>query len=99
MLTQYFNIFLIYFTIGFGVSLFYFFVLKGTSAFGRFWTAMIIGVIGSFIGGLFELFLSPIIEKLSNFNNVNIFPPILTSFIFLWIFSKANSSRKNQRTK
>lgn len=88
MFTYYFNIGLIYFLIGFSVALFFYFIFK-KEVLGRFWGALIVCLIGSFLGGAIEFFFKDIIDILTNlFNAVNIFPPLITSFILIWLYSK-----------
>ena len=94
MVSYYFNIGLIYFIIGFGSALLCYYVFK-KDVIGHFLGALIVGLIGSFLGGAVQYFFSDIIEYLTNLNNsVNIFPPIISSGLLLWIFVKA-SGRKN----
>lgn len=93
MFNYYFNIGLIYILIGFCTALIVFFVLK-KNIIGKFWGALIVGIIGSFLGGIFGFVFEGIIEYLSNLNNaVNIFPPIIVSVILLWIFTKVSEKR------
>ena len=88
MFSYYFNIALIYLVIGFGVALFFFFVLK-KSVIGNFWGALIIAVVGSFLGGAINYFFSDVIDTLSHLAEaVNIFPALFISFLILWIFSQ-----------
>lgn len=90
MFNYYFNIGLIYFLIGFALALFFVFILK-KEMLGRFWGALLVAVVGSFLGGIIEYFFSDVIEKLSNLmNSVNIFPPIIVALILLWLFSKVS---------
>ena len=90
MFNYYFNLGLIYFLIGFALALYYVFILR-KKLLGRFWGALLVSVVGAFLGGIIEYFFSDIIAKLSNIMNaVNIFPPIITALLLLWIFSKVN---------
>jgi len=90
--SYYFNIGLIYFLIGFAVALYFIFILK-KRILGKFWGALLVAVIGSFLGGLIEYFFSDIISKLSNILNViNIFPPIIAALFLLWLFSKVSKN-------
>lgn len=92
MFNYYFNIGMIYFLIGFALALYFVFILK-KKMLGYFWGALLVGVVGSFLGGVIEYFFSDIIEKLSNvLNAVNIFPPIITALLLLWIFSKVSAN-------
>lgn len=95
MVNYYFNIGLIYFIIGFGSAIVCYYIFK-KDVIGHFLGALIVGLIGSFLGGVFEYFFADIIALLTNLNNsVNVFPPIITSGILLWIFVKA-SGRSNE---
>lgn len=90
MFSYYFNIGLIYFIIGFIVALIYFFVFKKKSI-GRFWGALIVALVGSFLGGIIEYIAQPVIDYLSNLNNaVNVFPPLITAIVLMWLFSKVS---------
>ncbi len=94
MTNYYFNIGLIYFIIGFGVALFFYFIIR-KEVLGRFWGALAICVVGSYIGGLFDFLLHDLIQMLANFNNsINLFPPLITSFLIVMFFAKV--SGKNQ---
>ena len=96
MVSYYFNIGLIYFIIGFGAALVCYYVFK-KDVIGHFIGALIVGLIGSFLGGAIEYFLDDLIEYLTNLNNsVNVFPPIISSALLLWIFVKA-SGKNNER--
>ena len=89
MVSYYFNIGLIYFIIGFATAIITYFVFK-KDVIGHFVGALLIGLIGSFLGGALEYFLADIISYLTNINNsVNIFPPLIVSGLLLWIFVKA----------
>ncbi len=94
MTTYYFNIGLAYLIIGFGVALLFFYLFK-KDFIGKFWGALIVALIGSFFGGLIDYFFEDIIEALANINNsINIFPPLISSFIVMWIFSKISERNK-----
>lgn len=87
MFNYYFNIGLTYFLIGFAVALFFYFILK-KPIFGKFWGTLVIALVGAYLGGIIEHYFADIIEKLTNLNNsVNIFPPIITAFVIIWLFS------------
>ena len=89
----YFNIGLIYTLVGFSIALISYFVFK-KNVIGKFWGAFIVAMVGSFLGGVFGNIFEGVIELLSNINNsVNIFPPIITSVILLWIFVKVSEKR------
>jgi uncharacterized membrane protein YeaQ/YmgE (transglycosylase-associated protein family) len=90
MVSYYFSIGLIYFVIGFGMALVTYFLFR-KDVIGHFIGALIVGLIGSFLGGALEYFFEDIIKYLTNLNNsVNIFPPLIVSGILMWIFVKAS---------
>lgn len=94
MFSYYFNIALIYTIIGFAVALIFYFLMK-KYVLGRFWGALIVALVGSFLGGFFGSVFSGVIHTLANlYNSVNIFPPIITSFIIIWIYSKVSEKRE-----
>lgn len=94
MFNYFFNIGLTYFVIGFAVAIFFYFVLK-KPIFGKFWGTLIVALVGAFLGGVIEFFFTDIIEKLANLNNsVNIFPPIITSFVLIWLFSTVSDKKE-----
>lgn len=51
MLFYYFNVGLTYVAIGLACAVFYVFILRKT-VLGRFWGALIVGLVGSFLGGI-----------------------------------------------
>ena len=90
MVSYYFNIGLIYFIIGFGSAIICYYIFK-KDVIGHFIGALIVGLIGSFLGGVIEFYFADIIELLTNLNNsVNIFPPLITAGLLLWIFVKVS---------
>ena len=94
MTAYYLTIGLAYLVVGFGVALFFYFVLR-KHFLGNFWGALLIGLIGAFAGGLVDYLFADIIAVLANLNNsVNIFPPIITAFILVWLFSLITDSRE-----
>ncbi len=95
MSTYYFTIGLVYILIGFGMTLVFFYGMKKTFP-GNFPGAVIIGVIGSFIGGFVDFFFGDVLAKLAHvFGTINIFPPLLAAAIFLWLFDKIGNSRED----
>jgi len=90
MVSYYFNIGLIYFIIGFGSAILCYYIFK-KDVIGHFIGALIVGLIGSFLGGVIEFYFTDIIKLLTNLNNsVNIFPPLITAGVLLWIFVKVS---------
>lgn len=94
MFSFYFNIGLIYLLVGFAVALISYFSFK-KKILGKFIGTLIVALIGSYLGGVLEFVLKDLIHFLSNLNNsVNIFPPLITSIILMWIFTKVSDKYK-----
>lgn len=92
MLFYYFNVGLTYFAVGFATAVFYAFILR-KPVLGRFWGALIVGLIGSFLGGLIDQLFANIIAFLSDFNSVNVFSSLITSLVLIMIFSRVSSPK------
>jgi hypothetical protein len=87
--TYYFIVGLTYLIIGFGMGLVYFYGFK-KDFLGKVWGAAIVGIVGSFAGGLADYFLKDRWVVLANlFGSVNIFPPLGAAALFLWVFHKS----------
>lgn len=94
MFSFYFNIGLIYLIVGFAVALVSYFLFK-KMVLGNFLGALIVALIGSYLGGILEFVLKDIIDFLTNLNDsVNIFPPLITSIILMWIYTKVSDKYK-----
>ena len=90
MFSFYFNIGLIYLIVGFAVALVSYFLFK-KMVLGKFLGALVVALIGSYLGGVLEFVLKDIIYFLTNLNDsVNIFPPLITSIILMWIYTKVS---------
>jgi len=92
MLFYYFNVGLTYAVIGLACAVFYVFILR-KSVLGRFWGALVVGLVGSFLGGLIDQLFSNIIAYLSDFNSVNVFSSLITSLLLIMVFSKVSSPK------
>ena len=88
----YFNVGLTYFTIGFGSAVFFYFILK-KPVLGKFWGALLVGLIGSFLGGVLEYFLDDVFRYLSDFNSVNVFAAFGSSLMFIWVLTKVSDHK------
>lgn len=95
-MAEFFIIALTYVVIGFAVALLFFYVFR-KRFLGSFWGALIVALVGAFLGGLIDVLFGDLIERLANlYNTVNIFPPILTALLFIWVFSKISASRRDE---
>ncbi len=88
----YFNVGLTYVTIGVACAVFFYFVIR-KPVLGKFWGAIIVGLIGSFLGGLVDQLFASVIRQLSDFNTVNVFAAVGTAFFMIWLLSKASYPR------
>ena len=88
----YLNVALTYLTVGFASAIFIYFILK-RQVIGKFWGALVIGFIGSFLGGVIYDTFPEIFRRLADFNDVNIFAAAAFSLLLIWVFSKLSSSK------
>ena len=92
MIFYFINVGLTYLTIGMACAVYFAFILR-KPMLGRFWGALIVGLIGSFLGGLIDQLFPEIIAQLSDFKSVNIFAAVITSLLLIWILSKVSASK------
>ncbi len=95
MFGYYFTIGLFYLIIGFGVALISYFLFKNNEVPGKFIGALIVALIGSYLGGILQYALKDVIDYLTHINgSVNIFPPLISAGILLWIFVRLSSKNR-----
>lgn len=87
------NIGLTYLVIGFASALLIYYLFKKQVP-GNFIGALVVGLIGSFLGGLLYRVFPDIFNFLADINDVNVYAAFFFSFIFIWIFSKLSSHNK-----
>ncbi|MBN1647544.1 MAG: hypothetical protein JW874_05885 [Spirochaetales bacterium] len=93
MFNYYFNIGMIYIFIGILVAFVAVFLFR-KKIIGNFWGALIVAIMGSFLGGLLEIFLKDVIAFLTNLNGaVNVFPPLITATVLIMILSRVSDKR------
>jgi uncharacterized membrane protein YeaQ/YmgE (transglycosylase-associated protein family) len=92
MIFYFINVGLTYLAIGMACAVYFAFILR-KPMLGRFWGALIVGLIGSFLGGLIDQLFPEIIARLSDFNSVNIFAAVITSLLLIWILAKVSASK------
>jgi hypothetical protein len=88
----FFRVGLTYVTIGVASAVFFFFLVK-KPVLGKLWGAIIVGLVGSFLGGLINQIFSRLIQYLSDLNSVNVFAALATSLLMIWLLSKASYPR------
>ena len=87
MNTYYLSIALTYIVLAFAVALLFVFVFR-REILGRFWGALLVALVGAFLGGVVDYLFHDIIERLRNINGaVNIFPPLISATILLTAFA------------
>lgn len=73
----------LYVGVGFLASVFVYFILR-KSVLGRFWAALIIGIIGSVMGGFL---LDEFFRRLTDIYNINILAALFLSCVLIWFYS------------
>jgi hypothetical protein len=91
MTVNFITIGLIYLVIGFGLALFFCYILKKTFI-GKIWGAALVGTAGSFTGSILSVLLQDFKFLSLEFFSVNIIPPCVISCLFLWIFNKISGA-------
>ncbi len=89
---SYLNVGLTYVTIGFASAILIYYVFK-RPMLGRFWGALIIGLIGSFLGGVIYRTFPKFFQVLSDFNDVNVFAAAGCSLALIWTLSRLSSPK------
>jgi len=94
MLFYHFTVGLTYVVIGLGCAIYFVFILR-KPVLGRFWGALIVALVGSFLGGLFVIIepFSKIIKWLADVNGVNIFASLFAALVLITIFSRVSSPK------
>jgi len=88
----FFTVCLTYVVIGLACAIYYVFILR-KPVLGRFWGALIVGLVGSFLGGLIDQLFAHVIAALADFNSVNIFASLFTALVLITIFSRVSSPK------
>lgn len=86
---QYVEVGLTFIAVGLAAAIFCHFVLRRRVP-GGYWGALIVGLVGAVLGGLLDQVLTGVIERMSNFNSVNLFVAGFCAFLLIWIFSRLN---------
>ena len=86
---EYVDVGLTYITIGLAAAIFCHFILR-RRVLGDFWGALIVGLIGAALGGLADQVFAGVIERLANFNSVNVFAAGFCALLLIWVLSRLN---------
>lgn len=93
MAALYLGIGLSYVTIGLLLAVIFYYLLKRDFV-GRFWGATIVAIVGAFIGGVVDYLFGDIIARLQSINGVlNIFPPLIVSYVVLSIYARVSEKK------
>ncbi len=90
-LPYFFIVALSYLTVGFAAAIFIYYILKRNVP-GKFIGALVVGFIGSFLGGFVYQSFSDIFDRLADVNDVNIYAALFTFIVLIWLLSKLSSS-------
>lgn len=87
MNTYYLSIALAYIVIAFAVALLFVYLFR-RRILGHFWGALVVALIGAFVGGVIDYLFHDIIAALRNLNGaVNVFPPLIAAVLLLTIYA------------
>ena len=89
----YLNVALTYVAVAMGCAILVFYVARRRTP-GRFWGALIVGLIGAVLGGIADQFLAGVFERLTDVNTVNLFTAAGAALLCLWLLSKAGQSTR-----
>lgn len=90
MWLSYLNVGLTYFVIGFLAAIIIYFVLKKPVP-GNFPGALIVGLIGSFLGGLVYKAIPWFFNALADINYVNAYAAFACAFFLVWLLAKLSA--------
>ena len=86
----------LYVVVGFLSAVFVYFILN-RKVLGRFWAAIIMGIVGSVLGGFL---LDDVFKKLTDIYNVNVLAALFLSLVLIWLYSTvAPGSSKSDKRK
>ncbi len=90
MWLSYLSVGLTYLVIGFLASIIVYFVFKKQVP-GNFPGALVVGFIGSFLGGLIYQIIPGVFNALTDVNYVNVYTAFGCAFALVWILAKLSS--------
>jgi uncharacterized membrane protein YeaQ/YmgE (transglycosylase-associated protein family) len=86
------NVALTYATVGLAAAVFAHYILR-QRVIGGFWIALVVGLVGAALGGLIDQVLADVIERLANFNSVNVFAAGLSALLLIWLFGRVSGTK------
>lgn len=88
----YLNVALTYVAIALSCAILMFHVLRREMP-GRFWGALVVGLVGAVLGGIADQLLAGVFERLTDVNTVNLYAAGGASLVCIWLLSIARRRR------
>ena len=88
----YLNVALTYAAVALGCAILAFYVARREIT-GRFWGALIVGLVGAVLGGIADQLLGGVFERLTDVNTVNLYAAAGASLLCIWLLSRARPRR------
>ena len=86
------NVALTYATIGLAAAIVAHYLMR-QHVIGGFWIALVVGLVGAVLGGLLDQLLAGVIERLANFNSVNVFAAGGMALLLIWALARTIRNR------
>ena len=84
----YLNVALTYVAVALGCAILMFYVVRREMP-GRFWGALVVGLVGAVLGGIADQLLAGVFERLTDVNTVNLYAAGGASLLCIWLLSIA----------
>ncbi len=88
----YLNVALTYVAVALGCAILMFYAVRRETP-GRFWGALVVGLIGAVLGGIADQLLAGVFERLTDVNTVNLYAAAGASLLCIWLLSIARRRR------
>lgn len=89
---SYVTVALTYAVVGLASATFVYYIV-GRPVLGRFIGALVVGLIGAVLGALAGQLFGDVLQRLADFNGVNLFAASSVSLLCVWMLSKARRHR------
>lgn len=88
----YLNVALTYVAVALGSAILMFYGVRREMP-GRFWGALVVGLVGAVLGGIADQLLAGVFERLTDVNTVNLYAATGASLLCIWLLSIARRRR------
>ncbi len=88
----YLNVALTYVAVALGCAILMFHVARREMP-GRFWGALVVGLVGAVLGGIADQLLAGVFARLTDVNTVNLYAAAGASLLCIWLLSRAGGRR------